>query len=146
MGFKHFLLVAFAATLSACANTDFKPYEGRNNIVEGRGGTKSVVDGMEIWEDGDPPRRFEVLGFIKDDRPGGMISMMMLKSDMVKKARLVGGHALVQIRSQSQIVGYLTSGTATATANGGSISIDSSFDTMAMRKNNATFAVIKYLD
>ncbi len=146
MGFKHYLLVAFAVAVSACANTEFKQYEGRNNIVEGRGGTKSIVDGMEIWEDGDPPRRFEVVGLIKDDRPDGIIPMMRFKSDIVKKAKLAGGQALVQIRNQSQIVGYHTSGAATANANGGLINIDGSSNTRVIRNNTSTFAVIKYLD
>ena len=35
---------------------EFLPYEGKNAIQEGEGGTKKVVDGVDFWADGAPPR------------------------------------------------------------------------------------------
>jgi hypothetical protein len=60
-------------------STDFQSWEGRNSVVEGHGGTRKVVDGMDVWTHGDPPRRFQVLGIIEDERPGGIIPMAQLK-------------------------------------------------------------------
>ena len=61
------LLVIFAIlsalVVTGCA-TEYKVYEGRNNVIEGKGGTKIVVDGMEIWDNGDPPRTYQVLNAI----------------------------------------------------------------------------------
>jgi len=47
-------LLLFVALLSVgCASTEFQAWEGRNSVVEGRGGTKTVVDGMDVWTFGD---------------------------------------------------------------------------------------------
>lgn len=138
--------IAMLALLAGCASTQFKAYEGRGNVVEGKGGTRVVVDGMDIWENGDPPRRFKLLGLIEDERPGGIIPMGQLQGDMVKKAREVGGQALIRINSQSQIVGYQTSGFASANTFGSTTRATGTATTMAARKNYATFAVIQYLE
>ena len=138
--------VAAIALLAGCANTEYKPFEAKNNIFEGKGGTKVVVDGMDIWDNGDPPRKYKVLGIIDDERPGGLIPMSQLRADMVKKGREAGGDAVVQLGSQSQIAGYYTSGSASAYASGSSTTAYGSSTTMPVRRNSAKFAVIKYLD
>ena len=138
--------VAAIALLAGCANTEYKPFEAKNNMFEGKGGTKVVVDGMEIWDNGDPPRKSKVLGIIDDERPGGLIPMSQLRGDMVKKAREAGGDAVVQLNSQSQIAGYYTSGTVSAYASGSSATAYGSSTTMPVRRNIAKFAVIKYLE
>jgi hypothetical protein len=115
-------------------------------VFEGKGGTKVVVDGMEVWDNGDPPRKFKVLGIIDDQRPGGIIPMSQLRSDMVKKAREAGGDAVVQLSNQSQIAGYYTSGSASAYAYGGSATAYGFSTSAPVRRNVAKFAVIKYLE
>jgi hypothetical protein len=43
------LLVALCiSALGGCATTEFKTFEGKDNLSEGNGGTKVIVDGMEI--------------------------------------------------------------------------------------------------
>lgn len=138
--------VAAIAIVAGCANTEYKAFEAKNNMFEGKGGTKVVVDGMEIWDNGDPPRKFKVLGIIDDERPGGLIPMSQLRGDMVKKAREAGGDAVVQLSSQSQIAGYYTSGSASAYSSGSSVTAYGSSTTMPVRRNTAKFAVIKYLE
>ena len=101
---------------------------------------------MEIWDNGEPPRKFKVLGIIDDERPGGLIPMSQLRSDMVKKAREAGGDAIIQLNSQSQIAGYYTSGSASATAYGNRATAYGSSTTMPVRRNMAKYAVIKYLE
>src|SRR5581483_10377486 len=108
------ILLAAGLTLSSCTNTDFQTWEGRNGVVEGHGGTRKVVDGMDVWTHGDPPRRFKVLGIIDDQRPEGLIPMAQLKHDIVKKAREHGGTAVIYVSSASQLEGYYTAGSATA--------------------------------
>lgn len=141
------LLLWIVFALAACATTTFKTFETRgDSVVEGRGGTKTMHDGMEIWDYGDPPRKFRVLGIIEDERPGGIIPMGQLRSDMVKKAREVGGHALIQIRSQAQVVGYQTVGSATATSYGSTASATGFATSVPIRRNSAQFAAIRYVD
>lgn len=139
-------LVVIAISISGCATTEYKSFEAKDNMFDGKGGTKIVVDGMEMWDNGDPPRKFKVLGIIDDQRPGGLIPMSQLRSDMVKKAREAGGDAVVQLSNQSQIAGYQTSGSASAYAYGSSATAYGSSTTTPIRRNVAKFAVIKYLD
>lgn len=140
------LAVLVLSLAAGCATTEYKPYQAKDNVFEGKGGTKVVVDGMELWDNGDPPRKFKVLGVIDDQRPGGIIPMSQLRSDMVKKAREAGGDAVVQLGNQSQIAGYYTSGSASAYSYGSSATAYGSSTTMPVRRNVAKFAVIKYLD
>ena len=132
--------------VAGCATTEFKSYEGNNAVIEGKGGTKIVVDGMEMWDNGDPPRSFKLLGIIDDERPGGIVPMAQLKGDVVKRARQAGGDAVIQLRSQSQIAGYYAAATATASNLGNTASVQGSAVAVPMRRNVAQFAVIKYVD
>ena len=132
--------------LAGCATTEYKVFEGKGNVIDGQGGTKVVVDSMEIWDNGEPPRKFMVLGIIEDERPGGIIPMSRLRSDMVKKAREVGGDAIIQLNSQSKIAGYYTSSSASASAYGNSATAYGSSITMPVRRNMAKYAVIKYVE
>lgn len=139
------LLLLIAVLLSACAVTEYRSFEARSNVFEGVGGTKVVVDGMEIWETGDPPRKFKVVGVIDDQRPGGILPMAQLRSDVVKKAREVGGEALILLNSQSQIAGYYSTGSATARTYGPSTTATGSTLSMPVRRNASRFAVIQYV-
>jgi hypothetical protein len=147
MKLPSIVLVLCALALVACATTTYKTFETRGDgIIEGKGGTKSVQDGMDIWDYGDPPRRFRVIGIIDDERPGGLIPMSQLPLDMVKKAKEVGGHALIQIRSQAQVVGYQSIGSATATAYGNTATAIGVTTSVPIRRNTAQFAVIQYVE
>ena len=96
-------MVIAALSFFGCTSTDFQSWEGRSSVVEGHGGTRKIVDGMDVWTHGDPPRRFQVLGIIEDDRPGGLIPMARLKHDIVAKARQSGGDAVILVSSASQL-------------------------------------------
>jgi len=144
--FHRFAFVSAVTLLcAACASTEFQAWEGRNSVVEGRGGTRKVVDGMDIWTFGDPPRRFKVLGIIQENRPGGRIPMAQMKHDIVAKARESGGDAVTLVSSQRQLAGYYTSGEATAYGYGNFASAYGSSTTIPLTRNTATFVVIKYL-
>lgn len=141
-----FLLAGFFLVITGCATTEFKPFEARVNAFEGTGGTKTTVAGMEVWDNGDPPRKFAVLGIIEDERSGGPIPMASLKSDVVQKAKDVGGDAVIQLNSNSQLVGVYSSGSATAYSYGRSATAYGSSTAVPMRRNYSKFAVIKFLD
>jgi uncharacterized protein YbjQ (UPF0145 family) len=65
---------------------------------------------------------------------------------MVRKAREAGGDALIEIRSDSQIAGYYTSGSASAYAYGNSATAYGTATTMPVRRNIAKFAVVKFIE
>lgn len=124
------LAVLAASILVGCATTKFSAFEGDGKIHEGSGGTREIVDGMEIWDHGNPPSRFRILGVIEDERPDGPISLSQLSQDVVKQARAIGGDALIRESNRSQLRGFVTSGTSN----------------IPVRRNYATFAVIKYVN
>jgi hypothetical protein len=48
--------------------THFTEYCGTGDgIIHGKGGTRRVLDGVDIWENGEPNRNFRILGTINDD-------------------------------------------------------------------------------
>jgi hypothetical protein len=145
MIYRIFFLLIVAVAFVGCTSTEFQSWEGRNSVVEGRGGTRKVVDGMDVWTHGDPPRRFQVLGIIEDNRPGGIIPMAQMKHDIVAKARQSGGDAVILVSSQSQLAGYYTSGSATAYGYGNFASAYGNSTTVPLTRHTAAFVVIKYL-
>lgn len=67
---KLIFVVAVALAVTACATTTYSTFEGKGDgLIDGKGGTKSVRDGMDIWDYGEPPRRFRILGIIRDRSP-----------------------------------------------------------------------------
>src|SRR6266403_5119075 len=122
MIYRFLFLLAVTLLYASCTSTDFQSWEGRNSVVEGHGGTRKVVDGMDVWTHGDPPRRFQVIGIIEDSRPSGIIPMAQMKHDIVAKARQSGGDAVIFASSASQLQGYYTAGSATAYGYGNSAS------------------------
>lgn len=146
MSTRRFGIAALALLIAACATTEFKPFEATVNDFRGKGGTRVVVDGVDFWENGDPPRRFKILGIIDDERPGGAIPMNALKGDIAKKARAVGGDAVVQLSSNSQITGFIAQSSGTANLYGGTAYSSGTTIATPARRNYAKFAVVKYLD
>ena len=126
---KLFSLIFVFLVLTGCAFVGFSPYES-NNVFVGEGGTKEMVEGMELWTQGEPPRKYKLLGVIEDERADGPTARASYHHDIVKKARNVGGDALIQLSEKSKIEGYV-------------INFESSSD---FRKNRSLFAVIKYVD
>jgi len=144
--YRFIFLLVVSFVCASCTVTDFQAWEGRNSVVEGRGGIKKVVDGMDVWTYGDPPRRFQVLGIIQDERPGGIIPMAQLKHDIVQKARAAGGNAVIFVSSESQLAGYYTAGSASAYSYGRSATAFGSSTTVPLTRRSSTYVVIRYLD
>src|SRR5215467_8366436 len=97
---------------------------------------------MDVWTFGDPPRRFQLLGIIQDERPGGGIPMAQLRHNIVQKARATGGDAVILVSSTSQVVGYDTDVSVQRYGQ----NAFASATTDAITRRNSTYIVIKYLD
>lgn len=142
---KSILVILLLALLAGCSAVEYRPYEGRNATIEGDGGTKLAVDGMDIWDDGAPPRRFKVLGIIHDERAAGIGAQSMMHGAVVDKAREVGGDALIQLENKTVYAGSYSGGSATLPRAGGHNIVGSSFSFPLMRIT-AKFMVIKYVE
>lgn len=143
---RTLLLVFSLVLLSSCATTEFKSVEEKNIVFEGKGGTKTVVDGMDIWKDGEPPHKFKVLGFIFDQRSGAILPLARLYADVARKAREVGGSALIQLVNQPQVEGYYTVGAVPAYSYGDSANTHAYWIALPFSSNVAKFAVISDVD
>lgn len=142
-----FVVCSSAFLLSGCflQSTEFRSYEARNNAYEGQGGSKKVVDGMEIW-DSAPSRKFAVLGVIYDSRPGGPLHMMTVDSDAVKQAKEQRGDAVVRLGSTSTLTGVQTFGQGSATAYGNQAVALGTSTSVPISRVSSNFAVIRYLE
>lgn len=137
-----FLVGAVALAVPVVADAQqFIAYEGKNTIHEGDGGAKKVVDGVDFWSDGAPPRRYQIVGFINDRRHKsglfGAISMSGLDKDVASVAKQNGGDAVILVQSEAETV------SAVAASNG-----QPGFAFGAahrVQKQNSKFAVVKYL-
>jgi hypothetical protein len=111
---KHYLTaVALVAVLfTSCSTTTFTEYRGQG-IVEGKGGTVRVVNGIDFWENGEPDRKYKILGVIDDSRGEGLISRSGKDNAIAKVARERGGDAVILVGSSREFRGIdLHSGAA----------------------------------
>ena len=58
-----------AGVASAVDAQDFLPYEGKNAVREGDGGTKKVVNGIDFWADGAPCARQRAMMLYTSESP-----------------------------------------------------------------------------
>ena len=129
-------------TGQAEAKTRFESYEARNSVIDGQGGSRTTKDGVDFWTIGDPPRRYQVIGIIRDNRGTGLVHGNAIgSSGIAKKVRSVGGDAVVLLNQNSSLKGIVTQGQATAYGNqayGSGVAIP-------IQERVTTFAVVKYL-
>jgi hypothetical protein len=110
----HLLAVVLVAILStSCrSTTGFTEYRGQG-VVEGKGGTVRVVEGIDFWENGEPDRRYRILGVIDDSRGEGFVSRSGKDKAIAKVARERGGDAVILSGSSREFTGVdLGSGAA----------------------------------
>ena len=141
-----FLLICVSFVIFGCATTQYHQYFGKENVFEGRGGTKKIIEGIDFWDNGEPPRKFVLLGIIDDKRPGGIIPMSSLESDIAKKAKEAGGDAVIVLANNSKITGYINTLNANTNFYGSTANTYGSGMSLPARQNYSKFAVIKYAD
>jgi len=137
---------------------EFIAYEGKHAVQEGEGGTKKVVDGIDIWTTGTPPHKFKLLGYIDDRRHKsgirGWIAMSSLESDIADIARKQGGNAVILVAEGNETVGFIGTGDSSTnttigvrgnTANVHSQTSDTA-GSVAVQKHNSRYAAVKYID
>lgn len=89
--------------LAGCASTNYQAYEGRTDqVIEGQGGTKETIEGLEIWDNGNPPRRYKVLGVATVEDFDNVFGQQRIRSAMAAQIRQAGGDAAVLLDGFSQ--------------------------------------------
>jgi len=132
--------------------------ESRAPVVrEGGYGTRKVVDGVDIWTTGEPPRKYQVLGIINDERLQAPFEMQRYYHDVAAKVKQAGGNGAIEAYSKSQVTAIvsssstISSGTASAYGAGNvavgqySGSSNTTGWSAAQQNHSARFVVVKYL-
>jgi hypothetical protein len=70
------------------------------------------VDGIDFWENGEPDRKFQILGVVDDKRGEGIISRSGKDSALAKIAKEHGGDAVVLASSSREFRGIDDQGNA----------------------------------
>ena len=96
-----------ACTLISCATVDFQPYEGKNNLYEGEGGTKVVVDGIDFWANGSPPRKFSIIGMVVSEVGSGIGDEAIIRSSVANEVKKQGGNAAVEVNNNIAFSGII---------------------------------------
>jgi len=112
------LAAALLTSWPAFAGVEFQPYEGRQTIIEGQGGTRVAKNGIDFWTTGTPPRKYQIIGVIFDTRGVGPLSRSLVGSPAIaKKTKEVGGDAVIVSDSVTETVGYTNNTTIAAIRN-----------------------------
>jgi hypothetical protein len=147
--------VALAIALSSCATT-YYGYSG-SGVLVGKGGASTNINGIDLWIVGSPPRKFTIIGYIEDVRPGGPIPMAVRNSQLAAKTRTQGGDGLLLSSDVSDVVGSFSTMNATAsgwgsattfgntTAFNGGASAFGTGVTMPVVRRTGRYYVIKYV-
>lgn len=86
MKIRVVLCSTLLATLVVSCQIPYTPYRGATQLT-GHGGTVRTVKGIDLWENGEPERKCQVLGVIEDDHESD--------SALASAARKHGGNALI---------------------------------------------------
>src|SRR5579871_3479959 len=96
LGFGIALIFDLSLAGAASAAPEFLAYDGKNAIQEGQGGEHKSINGVDFWMRGAPPRRFQLIGSLTDERHKtglwGAIRMSSLETDIAKAALAAGGN------------------------------------------------------
>lgn len=147
------LCLAWYLSGAAVASPQFMQYESRNAVREGQGGERKTVDGVDFWMRGDPPRRYQIVGSLTDERHKtglfGLIRMSSLESDIAKAAKAAGGDAVILEAEGDDTIGMVgqsfgntngTYGNGSFNANGSSFGI-----ARPMQNHESRYIVVKYM-
>ncbi len=91
--------VALVAALAAgCATVGFQPYAESGKVFEGGGGVKLEADGVEIWTEGAPPRRYSIIGIVMEQGSGVVADDAATRAAVAKVAKQHGADAVIKMQ------------------------------------------------
>lgn len=128
---RIFLVIALVALLTGCATVDFQPYEGKNNLYEGNGGTKVVVDGVDFWANGAPARKYSIIGMVVSEVGSGVGDESLIRTAVASEVKKRQGNAAIQVNNNSSFAGVIRAAPNLYMATG---------------VRSMQFAVVRYLD
>lgn len=104
---RYLRVAALVVLLSGCATVDYQPYEGKNNLYEGSGGTRVVVDGIDFWANGTPPRKYSIVGMVVSEVGSGIGDEALIRSAVASEVKKKQGNAAIQVNNNSTFGGVI---------------------------------------
>lgn len=96
--------VVLAVLLGGCAGApEFSAYHGPD-VVTGRGGTSQMRNGIEVWDNGTPPRRYRILG-VMESQGGGHSDIGFETDQLAKAAKKMGADAIIIMQADAGVGG-----------------------------------------
>lgn len=143
---KCFALTLMLLLALPAAAQDFKPLQTREPaVINGQGGTSVEVEGFTIWDSGDPPRRYQILGYVEDTRlssgPIGKMRQKSLQKHVAAVAREHGGDAAILTSAEESVRSYSSGGGATINGN----TATSTGWSRPIMERTSRYAIVKYL-
>jgi hypothetical protein len=140
--FAALMALSLASAGLAQASRVFEEYEGPNAVREGEGGTKIVRDGVEFWTSGAPPRQYQVLGILRDNRPVDYLNPNPVGSKgTAKKIKELGGDGVIVEKQDSAMVSSRVEATSNETGDDAKVTVRRVDDYQLSTR----FVVFKYL-
>jgi hypothetical protein len=145
--FRKLRLVTLGVLFVSCAGcvTNYYTYSG-SGIYQGRGGASKNINGIDVWLVGTPPRKFKIVGYVTDSRPGGPIPMAMRDSDLAAEAKKNGGDGILLKAEQTDFLGTYSTGNATAVTSGNVTTAFGSGVSVPIIRREGQYFVIKYVE
>lgn len=139
------LLLVLTAISEPALAQEFSEWEGKQAVKVGEGGARKNIDGVDFWTEGTPPKPYILIGYLLDTRHEsglyGMMRMSSLERSIAKKAKQVGGDAVVFMDSASQK--YF--GEGIDEGNRIDVNINQSDFAGPMTKRQSKYAVLRYV-
>lgn len=133
-----------ALLLGACASASFHPHEARENVHQGKGGSRFQYEGLDVWFIGAPDRRYKILGYIEDGLGGTVDEERKRISSLVaKKAHEIGADALIEVVISRQTDSSVSFGSVHGSRNFG---FGMGFGFPLSEQQTARYTAIKYLE
>jgi len=106
------IIVILALLFAGCASlagVDYQPYAGKTNVYQGEGGTKVIVDNVDLWADGTPPSKFSILGVATVAVGAGSSNEEAVRAAVAGKVKEMGGNGAIQIINNPSFSGVVRS-------------------------------------
>jgi hypothetical protein len=134
---KILLLVALLCT--SCVTTKTLSYSD-HTVYQGTGGACETRDGIDIWWNGTPPRKYTIIGLLIQ----GTLSLAG-DAALIREAKAMGGNGILRGSRDTYPAGSHTSSFGTISGYGNFATVSGSSVTVPIIRGEYQYYVIKYL-
>jgi hypothetical protein len=133
------LLILLALFCASCVTTKVLSYSD-HTVYQGTGGACETRDGIDLWWNGTPPRKYTIIGVLIQ----GTLSPVG-DAALIREAKAMGGNGILRGSRDTYPAGSRTSGFGTVSGYGNFATVSGSSVTVPIIRGEYQYYVIKYL-